>query len=369
MSDLATLEALTQSPVQLPVGWYFDPAIHALEQKYLFDRGPGYVGHELMVPNQGDYLTLDWAGSAKALVRNATGAELLSNVCRHRQALILKGKGNARNIVCPMHRWTYGLDGKLLGAPHFPTNPCLDLAKTPLTSWNGLLFNGQRDVATDLGGLSFKQAFDFSGYVFDRATVTEYNFNWKTFMEVYLELYHVVPFHPGLGGFVNCDELVCEYGAHWSAQVVGMNSPLAKPGSAVYEKWQQAVRKYYGDESPPHGAIWLTYYPNVMLEWYPHTLVVSTIIPRGPEQCTNVVEFYYPEDIMYFERDYVEAEQQAYNETALEDEEICQRMNDGRKALYAQGLDEAGPYQSPMEDGMLHFHDWARRELEPHLAK
>jgi hypothetical protein len=28
-----------------------------------------------------------------------------------------------------------------------------------------------------------------------------------------------------------------------------------------------------------------------------------------------------------------------------------------------RGDDEAGPYQSPMEDGMQHFHEWYRRMM------
>ena len=28
-----------------------------------------------------------------------------------------------------------------------------------------------------------------------------------------------------------------------------------------------------------------------------------------------------------------------------------------------RGDNEAGPYQSPMEDGMQHFHEWYRRVL------
>jgi phenylpropionate dioxygenase-like ring-hydroxylating dioxygenase large terminal subunit len=105
-----------------------------------------------------------------------------------------------------------------------------------------------------------------------------------------------------------------------------------------------------------------------MIEWYPHVLVISHIQPTGPLSCTNVVEFYYPEDIALFEREFVEAEQAAYTETAVEDEEICQRMDDGRRALHRQGINEAGPYQSPMEDGMVHFHEFLRRHLEPHLG-
>jgi phenylpropionate dioxygenase-like ring-hydroxylating dioxygenase large terminal subunit len=104
-----------------------------------------------------------------------------------------------------------------------------------------------------------------------------------------------------------------------------------------------------------------------MIEWYPHTLVVSTVWPTGIESCINVVEFYYPEDIVLFEREFVEAEQAAYQETAVEDEEICQRMQDGRKALWQRKDNEFGPYQSPTEDGMLHFHEFLRRTIEPHL--
>ena len=101
-----------------------------------------------------------------------------------------------------------------------------------------------------------------------------------------------------------------------------------------------------------------------MVEWYPHVLVVSTLIPQGVDQTLNVVEFYYPEEIALFEREFVEAEQAAYMETAREDDEIAERMDAGRRALYKPGRSEIGPYQSPMEDGMQHFHEFYRREME-----
>ncbi|MEW6312771.1 MAG: aromatic ring-hydroxylating dioxygenase subunit alpha [Pseudomonadota bacterium] len=364
MSDLASLSRVSTMASQLPVDWYFDQRIYDAEMRTLFDNGPGYVGHELMVPNCGDYFSLEWMDHAKVLVRNECGIELLSNICRHRQAIMLKGRGNAKQIVCPLHRWTYGMDGKLIGAPHFPDNPCLDLGKTPLQRWNGLLFNGKRDVARDLANLGVLQDLDFSSYILDRVMIDEYAFNWKTFIEVYLEDYHVAPFHPGLGRFVTCDDLKWEFGDWYSVQTVGITN-LARPGSSVYAQWHDQVLRYYRErgETPRHGAIWLTYYPNIMVEWYPHVLVVSTVIPRGVGRCTNVVEFYYPEDIALFERDYVAAEQAAYKETAVEDDEICLRMQQGRRALYEQGINEIGPYQSPMEDGMQHFHEFLRREL------
>src|SRR6478752_948425 len=112
MSDLATADRLRtalSSPLgfqtsQLPVSWYCDPAVYALEQKHLFADGLGYAGHE-------------------------------------------------PNIVCPIHRWTYDLKGGLLGAPLFEDKPCVKLRSSPLQRWNGLLFDGKRNIARDLEGL------------------------------------------------------------------------------------------------------------------------------------------------------------------------------------------------------------------------
>jgi phenylpropionate dioxygenase-like ring-hydroxylating dioxygenase large terminal subunit len=324
-----------------------------------------------MVPNVGDFHTLAHTDHSKMLVRNSGGIELLSNVCRHRQSIMLQGRGNAENIVCPLHRWTYDLHGELIGAPHFADDPCLNLNNYPIQTWNGLVFEapaGSRHVATDLGRLGAMADLDFSGYVFDHVQLHECDYNWKTFIEVYLEDYHVGPFHPGLGHFVSCDDLAWEFGRHHSVQRVGPKNALAKAGSDTYRKWHDAVLAFrsgrFDNPVPAHGAIWLTYYPNVMVEWYPHVLVVSTLYPKGPQKTLNVVEFFYPEEIAAFERDFVDANQAAYLETCVEDDEIALRMDAGRRALHERGDNEVGPYQTPMEDGMEEFHAWYRKAMK-----
>ncbi|QDL55264.1 aromatic ring-hydroxylating oxygenase subunit alpha [Rhodoferax aquaticus] len=386
MSDLSL--QLQQAQSQLPVSSYFDAALYQREMQTIFANGPRYVGHALAVPQVGDYYALPQEKEGRALVRNAGGIELISNVCRHRQAVMLKGRGSllhgngkknasGGNIVCPLHRWTYsgahaGLDasrsGTLIGAPHFAQDPCLNLNNYPLQEWNGLLFEAQgRNVAHDMATLGPRAALDFEGYVLDRVEMHECNYNWKTFIEVYLEDYHVGPFHPGLGQFVTCDDLRWEFKDNYSVQTVGVANRLGKAdasgGSPVYERWQKALLAYRNNVPPPFGAIWLTYYPHIMVEWYPHVLTVSTLYPMGVNKTMNMVEFYYPEEIAAFEREFVEAQQAAYMETCIEDDEIGERMDAGRAALYARGDNEVGPYQSPMEDGMQHFHEWYRRQL------
>ncbi len=132
MTNLATAQQLAPSNLQLPVSAYFDVDLYQREIELLFKQGPGYVGHELMVTELGSYQTLSSENEGRLLVRNAQGVELLSNICSHRQALMLNGKGKADNIVYPLHRWTYDLNGQLMGAPHFENKPCLNLGKSPL---------------------------------------------------------------------------------------------------------------------------------------------------------------------------------------------------------------------------------------------
>ncbi|QNM98121.1 aromatic ring-hydroxylating oxygenase subunit alpha [Chitinimonas koreensis] len=370
MSNLESNHLLRAAQSQLPVSVYFDEDFYKLEQEHLFARGPRYVGHELMVPELGDYQVLDMYDRARMLKRTEGGVQLLSNICRHRQALMLDGRGNGTHIVCPLHRWTYDNRGTLIGAPHFPDKPCLNLPNTGLQNWNGMLFElgtGGRDVEADLKDLGVRKDLDFSNYMLHNVTVDTYAGNWKTFIEVYLEDYHVDPFHPGLGRFVTCDDLKWEFADWYSVQTVGLNNALARPGSKSYGEWHKQVLDFYRGELPPYGAIWLTYYPNVMVEWYPHTLVVSTLLPRGPREYVNICEFYYPEEIALFEPDFMAAEQKAYQETAVEDMEIIRRMEEGRERLHREGRDEWGPYQSPMEDGMLHFHEFMRREMADHI--
>jgi phenylpropionate dioxygenase-like ring-hydroxylating dioxygenase large terminal subunit len=366
MSDLSiSLEALEHNRSQLPARTYFDEGVFDDERALIFERGPRYAGHELWVPEPGDFHALPHEDDGRVLVRGKDAVRLMSNVCRHRQALMLRGRGHTReHVVCPIHRWTYDLQGRLVGAPHFDEDPCLHLKPYPLHQWKGLLFEDRgRDVQTTLGSLGAQAQLDFSGHVLDRVELHECDYNWKTFIEVYLEDYHVAPFHPGLGGFVTCDDLHWEFGPHHSVQTVGVQHALTRPGSATYRRWHEALLQYNSGAMPAYGAIWLTLYPNIMVEWYPHVLVVSTLHPRGPRKTLNMVEFYYPEEVTAFEREFVAAQQAAYMETCAEDDEIALRMDAGRKALLARGEDEFGPYQSPMEDGMRHFHAWYRREM------
>ena len=378
MNVVARLARVLPAVTQLPVSAYFDEALLAREQELIFNRSARYVGHEKAVPHVGDWRRLAQEGGGRVLVRNAQGVELMSNVCRHRQALILGGEtGDVRgpanpsgnldaaggHIVCPLHRWTYNDRGELLGAPQFEQKPCKNLQRFALRNCHGQLFEGARDPARDMAALFARPEFDFSDYVLAHVEVHPCHYNWKTFIEVYLEDYHVAPFHPGLGSFVSCDQLSWDFADWYSMQRVGVHESLSTPGSDIYSTWHERLLQYRTGTPPDFGAVWVTYFPTHMIELYPHVLVLSTLYPKGPQETVNVVEFYYPEEIAAFEPEFMEAHRAAYMETAREDDEIGERMDAGRRALLARGTSDTGPYQSPLEDGMRHFHEWYRRTM------
>lgn len=359
--------------LQPPVSWYVDPAVLALERQRVFGARPSYVGQVSMVPEVGSYHVLGWMDDAWMLLRNPEGVQLVSNICRHRQAVMLEGRGRTRNVVCPIHSWSYDLRGTQQAAPHFDANPCLDLPTRPLQTWNGLLFDAGAtgaDVAAELAGFSMAGAFDYSGYAYERTVVDEYPINWKTFMEIYLELYHVEPFHSGLRGYADCRAFEpgdWEFGPTWSNQVITLREDVSRASDA-YRSYHKLVTELRG-RPPEHAALWFCSYPALMLEWYPEALAVSFLLPVSPSTTLNVVDFFYPPEILEGHPAIVEAHQAAYDESAAEDRMIVERIDRGRQALHAQGLDDAGPYQVPLEDGMVHFHRWLRGQLEPGLAR
>ena len=87
-----------------------------------------------------------------------------------------------------------------------------------------------------------------------------------------------------------------------------MHNALAQPGSEVYKQWHDRLLSFREGDAPDFGAVWVTYFPTHMIELYPHVLVLSTLYPKSPQETVNVVEFYYPEEIAAFEREFVEAQ-------------------------------------------------------------
>lgn len=234
---------------------YADPAVFALEQERIFRRAWLYVGHESEVRRPGDYVLRRLGPDEVLLVRGEDGGlSLLHNRCAHRGARIVsEPSGNARQLRCPYHAWTYGLDGRLIGLPlpeGYAAKPDLGLASVPrVESYRGFVFASHAGkgpgLAQFLGGLA--SAFDNmldrapAGTVsrFGGALRLEYRGNWKMFMENAVDLVHP--------GFVHRSSVEA---ARSQPQTPGADS-LTQQGAQMF--LANGLRAPQWDEVPLHA--------------------------------------------------------------------------------------------------------------------
>ncbi|RZS86255.1 aromatic ring-hydroxylating oxygenase subunit alpha [Pigmentiphaga kullae] len=93
---------------------YRDPAIFALEMRYIFERTWVFLGIEDQIARPHDYLAT-WIGRQPVLVmRDGDGkVGAFLNTCRHRGAVLTqRERGNARVHVCAYHAWTFHSNGR-----------------------------------------------------------------------------------------------------------------------------------------------------------------------------------------------------------------------------------------------------------------
>lgn len=355
--------------MSLPLAAYVDEQLLRIEERRLHEAELAYAGHERWVPAPGDFRAVPFDESL-VLLNHSGRPTLLDNVCAHRQAILLEGSGQlGRVLTCPFHSWSYRLDGSLLNAPGMlgaagmDGGSCEGLRRHELSSWQGLQFRGAGTAGgalDDIDEWPLLNRFSFDGYKLHAISTERYAFDWKIFIEVYLDLYHVRPFHPGLGRFVSCDKLEWAFGRNWSCQIAPFGSLTG--GTPVFQRWCDEIARRPGP-LPTFGALWLTLYPNTTVEVYPETLIVSTIWPDGPGRSLNVVEYYYPETLGDDLERYAAVQQAAYDETAVEDGELCLRIQRGKEALVRRGVEALSPDHPHLEAGIGHFHDWLATNL------
>jgi choline monooxygenase len=104
----------------LPARSYSDLPVLQAEKDRIFSRTWQVAGHCHQLANPRDFFTIEMFGEPLLLVcRNHGELRGFYNVCRHRAGPPADGCGSRKLFRCGYHGWTYGLDGKLIGATEF----------------------------------------------------------------------------------------------------------------------------------------------------------------------------------------------------------------------------------------------------------
>jgi len=177
----------------------------------MFARGWNCVGRASRLARPGDYLLATIAGESLIVVRDREGAlRAHFNVCRHRGTRIcLEESGRFKeSIQCPYHAWTYGLDGRLVAAPHMQEAEGFDkgehgLHAASLAEWEGFLFV---NIAPDPQPFDGQwapmrgrlQRFGLPALAVGHRVEYDVRANWKLVFENYSECLHCPTIHPKL---------------------------------------------------------------------------------------------------------------------------------------------------------------------------
>src|SRR5438093_7099921 len=211
-----TAETFTPNAKTLPQRYFVSSEIFAREQEKIFSKQWVLVGHQSEIAKAGDYFVAEVAIESLIIVRDKGGeVHGFYNVCRHRGTRLCEDRnGHLSAIQCPYHAWTYGLDGRLIGAPHMDDVPGFDKADyslhaANLGSWEGFIFVNLAGASTPRSGyMPLEKWFAPLAGKFARwnlaelrsAKRIEYDVraNWKLIFENYSECYHCPGVHPEL---------------------------------------------------------------------------------------------------------------------------------------------------------------------------
>jgi phenylpropionate dioxygenase-like ring-hydroxylating dioxygenase large terminal subunit len=317
------------------------------------------------------------AGESVLVARDRDGVlRAHYNVCRHRGSQVVPVDADdsgdppcvslsAGALRCPYHSWTYGLDGRLLRAPHTEDVEDFDPAAFTLhpvgvAEWGGFLFlhltpAQAPPLAEALGEVPQRVArYPLASLRVGRTLGYDVRANYKLVLENYNECYHCAGVHPELvrlvpafgrgGAGLDWDNGIPHRDGAWTFTATGTSDRAPFPGLD-------------DDEKVRHKGELL--YPNLMLSLSADHVAAFTLWPLAPDRTRLVCDVLFAPDEV--ERDGFDPSDAAdfWDLVNRQDWAICESVQRGMSSrAYTEG------WFAPMEDASLDIRRWLLPRLE-----
>jgi glycine betaine catabolism A len=360
-----TVDSFAQGATTLPQRYFISPEVFAKEQEAIFSAQWVLVGHQSQIERAGDFFVQEvlpsqgsgMTGAGESLIIARDREQTIRgfyNVCRHRGTRLCEEQsGHSSTIQCPYHAWTYGLDGKLVGAPHMDavrgfTKGDYSLHAVSLALWEGFIFVNLADDPAPLEEGFAPLLGKFSHWNLPslrsaRRIQYDVRANWKLIFENYSECYHCPGVHPALQKLTPYDLAendLCE------GPFLGGYMPITKGRSLTMSG--NACALAVGDISAEDHArvFYYSIFPNMLLSMHPDYVMVHQLWPQSPERTLILCDW-------FFHRDAAAATDPAYNpDDAIEFWDMTNKQDWHVCELSQQGIASRayrpGPY-SPRE--------------------
>jgi Rieske 2Fe-2S family protein len=370
----------------LPQAFYTDSDIYDFDVSVIFNRSWLMIGFEVELPAPGSYLAVTIGRSPIVVVRGRDGViRGFHNTCRHRGSQVCAdGYGRSVRLVCPYHKWTYELNGCLIGAPRMPADFRLEnhgLQAVQVELLAGSIYVALTDEAPDFSPFRAAVAPLLAPYnlcnakVAFESTLVE-KANWKLVMENARECYHCASGHPELKHSfpvtVGRDFHETEHhrkfadrmarlglsmapveGTWWHAERYplnpGMESLSMDGGAAV-------ARRLIVIDEKETGALWWAIEPNIFCHAFSDYAFMFSAIPMGPSETCVVSKWLVHKEAVAGVDFTIGGLTETWTKTNLQDRELAENNQRGVSGLGYQ----PGPYSSEAEVFVIRFTNWYR---------
>ena len=365
---MTTLDNCKKSVEQascLPPHYYVSAENYRDEVRRLFTQQWIGIGRSDLIKQPGDFITLTITGVPVIVVRDADNRlRAYANSCRHRGAQLLQGSGQCRQIRCPFHSWTYGLDGLLKGVSHLENAEGFKREDYGLVEFAVATHAGFAFICMAAQPPSFEYTIgDFDTYhsgwpletlVTTRRRELTFDCNWKAFLDVFNEYYHLQYVHKeSINDLYKSPDSPDETSGSFATQF-GVTQGT---GALLQTQQQHALPMMPGlPEREASGARYTWLFPNMTFAAGKDSLWVYEATPLNANQCHVVQSICFPEQTIAHSG--FAAKAQFYYDrldAALEEDRIAlENQHRGLSSPFAT----AGRFSPTMEPNVAAFARW-----------
>lgn len=371
--------------------FYNDERIYRLDIQEIFEKEWIFAGMTCEIPAKGNFITLNIGDNPIVIIRGAEGAvHAFFNVCRHRGSrLCVTEKGKVAKLVCPYHKWTYELDGRLLFAGS-DMGEQFELAAHDLKPVNvnvagGYIFVCLAEQPPEFEAFTETLQHYLEPYDSDNLKVAVQSdiveeANWKLVIENNRECYHCNGSHPellnSLQQFDDTDDplatpeyktLVARKQADWDAMGVPYalkyfgkrnrvtRTPLLDGVLSMTMNGKPACNKLMGRiTSPDMGSLRILHLPNSWNHWLGDHSIVFRVLPLGPQKTLVTTKWLVHKDAVEGVDYDPENMRKVWDATNDQDRVLAEENQRGINSIAY----EPGPYSETFEFGVIDFINW-----------
>lgn len=306
---------------EVPDWIYTSPVIYEREIERIFHgRTWNFVALEAEIPNPGDFKRSFVGPTPVVVTRDTDGSvHVFENRCAHRGVeFCRKQRGNATELVCPYHNWSYDMKGDLQGIPfkrgikgvgggmpkdfrNAEHNP----KKLKVAILHGVVFASFKDDVEPLEEYLTPEILKDFEVVFKGRKLKVLGFyrnelpgNWKLYHENLKDPYHATLLHSFLVTFGllvagSKSAMIADpsgrHGTMASAKPDNVDSVLDEASKKEMRAFREDFKladgrflEYVREFDSPWSVTMQTIWPNLIVQRELNTLGIRHIVPNGP---------------------------------------------------------------------------------------